>query len=70
MMLTYNTILKELKDVPVERLKELYDFIHSLNTKTKKSNNTRKKILSFGGSFSDMTSKDYKEFVKETNWTK
>jgi len=65
-MLTYNTILKELKDIPVNRLEELYDFVHSLNPKVKKSASLKKKILSFGGAFSDMSAKDYTGFVKET----
>jgi hypothetical protein len=64
-MLTYNTILKELKDVPVNRLEELYDYVHSLNPKVKKSASLKKKILSFGGSFSDMSAKDYADLVKE-----
>jgi hypothetical protein len=65
-MLTYNTILKELKDIPVNRLEELYDFVHSLNPKVKKSASLKKKILSFGGAFSDMSTKDFTDFVKET----
>ena len=65
-MLTYNTILKELKDVPLNRLEELYDFVHSLNPKVKKSAGSKKKILSFGGAFSDMSAKEYTGFVKET----
>jgi hypothetical protein len=69
-MSTYNDILKEIKDVPVERLEELYQFVHSLNKKTKKSDSLRKKILSFAGSFSDMTAKDYADFKKETKRTR
>ncbi len=65
-MLTYNTLLKELKDIPVNRLEELYDFAHSLNPKIKKSASLKKKILSFGGAFSDMSTKEYADFVKET----
>jgi uncharacterized membrane protein len=49
-MLTLNSILKEIKDVPVNRLEELYQFVHSLTPKNKKTDALRKKILSFGGS--------------------
>jgi hypothetical protein len=42
-MLTYNTILKELKDIPVGRLEELYQFVQSLNPKNRKSANLKKK---------------------------
>jgi hypothetical protein len=65
-MLTLNTILKEIKEVPVNRLEELYQFVHSLTPKAKKTETLRKKILSFGGAFSDMSEKDYSEFVTET----
>jgi hypothetical protein len=69
-MLTLNTILKELKDVPVNRLEELYQFVHSLTPKTKQTETLRKKILSFGGAFSDMNSKDYSEFLNQTKKTR
>jgi hypothetical protein len=65
-MSTLNTILKEIKDVPVNRLEELYQFIHSMTPSTKKTELSRKKILSFGGSFSDMSEKDYADFLSET----
>jgi hypothetical protein len=65
-MLTYNTILKELKDIPVGRLEELYQFVHSLNPKNRKSASLKKKILSYSGAFSDMSAKDYADFVQET----
>ncbi len=65
-MLTLNAILKEMKDVPVNRLEELYQFVHSLTPTTKQTETLRKKILSFGGSFSDMSSKDYNDYLNQT----
>ncbi len=67
--MTLNTILKEMKEVPVSRLEELYQFIHSLTITTKESRKDvelRKKILSFAGAFSDMSSKDYSDFLSQT----
>jgi hypothetical protein len=64
-MLTYNAILKEIKDIPIDKLEELYSYIHSLSTKVKKTDTLRKKILSFGGAFSDMSEKDYNDYLKE-----
>ena len=61
-MLTLNTILKELKNVPVDRLEDLYSIIHSFRTNTKKSDKRSKTILSFAGSFGDMTEADYDDF--------
>ena len=65
-MLTLNAILKEMKDVPVNRLEELYQFVHSLTPTTKQPETLRKKILSFGGAFSDMSSKDYSDYLNHT----
>jgi len=65
-MLTLNAILKEMKDVPVNRLEELYQFVHSLTPTTKQTETLRKKILSFGGAFSDMSSKNYSDYLNQT----
>ncbi len=65
-MLTLNSILKEMKDVPVSRLEELYQFVHSLTPSVKQNEHLRKKILSYGGAFSDMSSKDYSDFLNQT----
>ncbi|MBP9185947.1 MAG: hypothetical protein KBE91_07790 [Bacteroidia bacterium] len=69
-MLTLNNILKEIKDVPVNRLEELYQLIHSLTPKTNKTDNSREKILSFGGAFSDMSDEDYEGFLNQTKKTR
>lgn len=68
-MPTLSTILKEMKDVPANRLEELYEFVRLLTSKTKlsrKDAGLRKKILSFGGAFSDMSHKDYSDFLHQT----
>lgn len=65
-MPSLNTIIKEIKDVPVNRLEELYQFIHAITPKSKRSDSLRKKILSFGGAFSDMSSTDYADFLSQT----
>lgn len=69
-MPTLNTILKEIKNIPVDRLEDLYSIVHSLRANTKKSNSTTKKILSFAGAFGDMSEKDYKDFQKQTKLTR
>ena len=69
-MLTINTILKELKDVPVDRLEDLYSIIHSWKTNTKKSDTTSKEILSYAGAFDDMSEKDYNSFLQKTKETR
>ena len=69
-MLTLNAILEEIKDIPVSRLEELYQFVHSMTTTTNQTDRSRKKILSFGGAFSDMSSKDYSDFLNQTKKTR
>ena len=69
-MLTLNTIIKDLKNVPVDRLEDLYSIIHSLQANNRKSDNRSKKILSFAGSFSDMTDRDFKDFLNHTKQTR
>lgn len=69
-MLTLNTILRELKNVPVDRLEDLYSIIHSLRANTKKSDRTSKKILSFAGSFGEMSEKDFNDFLEHTKETR
>lgn len=69
-MLTLNAILKEMKDVPVNRLEELYQFVHSLTPTSKHTERLRKKILSFGGAFSDMSNEDYSAFLHQTKNTR
>ncbi len=69
-MLTLNRILKEVKDVPVNRLEELYEFVHSLTLDTAHKESLRKKILSFGGVFSDMSTKDYDDYLNHTKQTR
>lgn len=69
-MPTLNTILKELKNVPLDRLEDLYSIIHSLQTDIKKSNSINKKIIAFAGSFNDMSEDDYSEFTEHTKNTR
>ena len=65
-MHTFNIILQEIKDIPADRLEEVYQLVHLLNPKTNKYNAEvlRKKNLSFAGAFSDMSKKDYADFLK------
>jgi hypothetical protein len=69
-MPTLNTILKELKNVPVERLEDLYSIIHSLQANTKKSDKRSKEILSFAGTFGDMPENDYNDFLRQVKQTR
>lgn len=65
-MLTINTILEEIKDVPINRLKKLFQYVSTLKSKTLPTESLRKKILSYGGSFKDLNNKDYTDFINYT----
>ena len=67
-MHTINHIINEMKNIPVNRLEEVYQLLRALNPNRKNINKTeaRAKILSFAGAFSDMTRKDYEEFLNVT----
>jgi len=65
-MLLLNAILKEMKDIPAERMEDLYQYVHSLSSNTKQTEKVRKKILSFSGAFSDMSEEDYIDFLSQT----
>ncbi|MEY4875830.1 MAG: hypothetical protein RL708_979 [Bacteroidota bacterium] len=71
-MLTINTILKEMKDVPVGKLEDIYQFVHALTVKQKSavSEKTKSKILSYSGLFNEMNEKDYSDFVHHTKQTR
>lgn len=56
--MTINAIVKKMKEVPVERLEELYQIVNSLSPTAEQKETVRKKILSFGGAFSDMSNTD------------
>lgn len=62
--------MDEMKDVPANRLEDVFQFVHALNAKTKKKESLRKKILSYAGAFSDMSDKDYAGFIRETKKTR
>lgn len=69
-MPTINAILRELKNVPVDKLEDLYSIIHSLRADVKKTGDKRNDILSYAGSFADLSEKDYSDFIKSTQETR
>ena len=65
-MTTINAILEELKNVPVNKLEDLYALIRSLKPGAENRELTTKQILAFGGCFNTFSSDDYKDFLEET----
>ena len=52
-----------MKDVPVDRLEDLYQFVQSISLRNKKTEKMRKKILSFGGAFNEMSKEEYEDYL-------
>jgi len=65
-MLTLNLILKEIKDIPVERLEEVYEYVHSIAVNSKEPKKKKKTALDFAGAWSDMKEEDYQDFINHT----
>ena len=62
-MSTLDAILKEIKDVPADRLDDVYQYVHSLVIKDKVSKEGKKNLLEFSGILSDMSDEDYQDFT-------
>ena len=69
-MLKHSSIIKEIKDVPENRLEELYELVHSMTPSSAKDETVRKKILSYAGVLNDMSKKDYKDYLDNTKKTR
>jgi hypothetical protein len=62
-MLTLNNIINEIKDVPLNRLEEVFQLIQSFTPKNKINESKIKEILSFGGSLSELSEADYLDYL-------
>lgn len=69
-MPTINTIINELKEVPVNQLEDVYQLVHSLSRKVDRAEARRKKTLSFAGLLSDMSNEDYADFQNHIQKTR
>lgn len=59
-----------MKGVPSSRLEELYQFVKSLKPKSNITDNTKQKILAYGGLLSEMDTKDYEDFSTNATETR
>ena len=70
MTITYQTIINEIKRIPVHFLPEVYKIVHSFSTMMEKIENqeqNRKNILKFAGSWSDMPDESFNDMMAEIN---
>lgn len=65
-MVTFNSIIKELNGLPVDKLEDVYEYIHSIKEQEKKvKDKNKKKIMSFAGAFSGMSDNDFTDLKAE-----
>ena len=69
-MFSFHDILNELKGVPANRFDELYQLVHAMSTANEPTESVRKKILAYGGTFSELSDKDYKDYLAHTKKTR
>ena len=69
-MLTVNTLIKEIKQIPKDKLGEVHKFIKSLNQNSKRHNSSKKDLMSFAGSWKDISEEDFKNITKEIKRTR
>jgi hypothetical protein len=63
-------IIREINEIPAQRLEEVYQFVHALNPKSESTVAKRKKIMAYAGSFADMESKAWQSFAKTVKRTR
>jgi len=69
-MTTINAILKELKNVPEDKLEEISAIIRLIKSNVRNRDVTRRQILAYGGCFNDLSLNDYEDFLEETKRTR
>lgn len=65
-MITLDNILREIHNVPKNRLEELAQFVQSLIHKPKSAEGLKAKILSYNDLLADFDEDDYLEFTQNT----
>lgn len=69
-VITYDVLFEELKKIPVDRLQELYTFMHALRSEAKSNPSKTNPALSFSGAFRELSEEDYEDFLAETKATR
>lgn len=64
--ITYNQIIEEINQIPVEHLTSLYYIIHSFNKQSDTNNFQKNNLLKFAGSWAEMSENDFKEYIEQT----
>ena len=63
---TKQQLIREIEQLPEEHLDEVYRIILSIKHIIQGQEDNRSKIMALAGSWSDMTEKDFMEFLEDT----
>jgi hypothetical protein len=70
MLITYQAIINEINQIPIDDLPEFYQILHTYQLKHKKAKENSKKILQFAGDWSEFSDRDYLEISTQINITR
>ena len=63
--LLHEKVIKEIELIPLEKLNEVYDFVHFFRIGLDKTKVNKEKILSFAGCWNDMSDEMFDDFMEE-----
>ncbi len=69
-MPTINNIIEEIKEVPVNKLEDIYSLIHSFNATKVVTKGNKEKILAFAGALNNLNDADYNDFKTNIETTR
>ena len=58
-------VIEEIRLVPKDRLREIYNFIHFFRLGLEKSQDSTEDIMQFAGCWQDMKEEDFEQFSQE-----
>jgi hypothetical protein len=67
---TYQHIINELNQIPVDFLLDVYNMLHSFKNKIDDRSTNRLNVLQFAGSWNDMSDDDFSDYKSEIERSK
>jgi len=65
MLVTYQTLISEINQIPVVFLQDVYNVIHTYKVRTNHKEQNRNKIMQLAGSWADMSENDFMDLTAE-----
>jgi len=65
MLVTYQTLINEINQIPVSFLQDVYDLLHTYQVQINQKEQNRKKILEYAGDWADLSEQDFLDIKAE-----